>query len=105
MNRDKQKEQKVEFLKRKFKSPFGHTTKLILIHPKKVQTIFQIQFRIVQSFCVKERVCDNIIHPANSVHDHRQGKITRAMTLIGLALGNTWEFFCIMEMKGLENKN
>lgn len=92
MNRDKQKEQKVEFLKRKFKSPFGHTKKLILIHPKKVQTIFQIQFRIVQSFCVKERVCDNIIHPAISVHDHRQGKITRAMTLIGLALGNTWEF-------------
>lgn len=97
MNREIQKEQKVEFLKRKFKSPFGHTTKLLLIHPKKVQTIFQIQFRIVQSFCVKERVCDNIIHPAISVHDHRQGKITRAMTLIGLALGNTWEFSVLLK--------
>lgn len=91
MNRDKRIEQKVELLKRKFKSPFGYKIKLILI------PISQIQFCRVQLFCVIERVLiksftlprlppfvrdrerDFVTYSGRPAINY-QGKITRAMT-------------------------
>lgn len=60
--------------------------------------------KCISKLCMMS-ICKFCGLPAISVHDHRQGKITRANGANRFGSRKHLRVFCIMEIKGWENKN